>query len=84
MLNLATERDIPITLLRRFMAVTIAARDATCHNVALSVQIGDPRISAIAFVPSACATSTCKMLPELILHADAVKNSANTALLVYA
>lgn len=57
------------------------------HNVALSVQLEvDPRISALAFVPSnSVATSKArKMLPELISHADAVKNSANTALLVHA
>lgn len=57
------------------------------HNVALSVQLEvDPRISAVAFVPSiSVSTSKArKMLPELITHADAVKNSANTALLVHA
>ena len=57
------------------------------HNVALSVQLEvDPRISALAFVPSsAVATSKArKMLPELISHADAVKNSSNTAILVHA
>lgn len=57
------------------------------HNVALSVQLEvDPRISAIAFIPStSVATSKArKMLPELISHSDAVKNSAHTALLVHA
>lgn len=57
------------------------------HNVTQSVQLEvDPRISVIAFVPSTLvATSKArKMLPELILHSDAVKNSANTALLVHA
>lgn len=57
------------------------------HNVALSVQLEvDPRISALALIPStAVSTSKArKMLPELITHADAVKNSANTALLVHA
>jgi len=57
------------------------------HNVALSVQIEvDPRISALALIPSTgVSTSKArKMLPELITHADAVKNSANTALLVHA
>ena len=57
------------------------------HNVALCVQLEvDPRISAVAFVPStSVATSKArKMLPELISHADAVKNSANAALLVHA
>ncbi len=57
------------------------------HNVALSVQIEvDPRISAVAFVPSiSISTSKArKMLPDLITHSDAVKNSANAALLVHA
>ena len=40
----------------------------------------------MAFVPStSVATSKArKMLPELIAHSDAVRNSANTALLVHA
>jgi homoserine kinase len=57
------------------------------HNVALSVQLEvDPRISALAFIPSnSVATSKArKMLPEVIPHGDAVKNSAHTALLVHA
>lgn len=57
------------------------------HNVACSVQLEvDPRISAIAFVPSVMVSTSKarKMLPELVTHADAVKNSANTALLVHA
>lgn len=57
------------------------------HNVTQSVQLEvDPRISVIAFVPSTLvATSKArKMLPELISHSDAVKNSANAALLVLA
>ena len=57
------------------------------HNVALSVQIEvDPRISALALIPSTSVSTSKarKMLPELITHADAVKNSANTALLVHA
>ena len=57
------------------------------RNVALSVQLEvDPRISAIAFVPStSVATSKArKMLPELIPHTDAVRNSAHAALLVHA
>ena len=57
------------------------------RNVALSVQLEvDARIGVIAFVPAtSVATSKArKMLPELINHSDAVKNSANTALLVHA
>jgi homoserine kinase len=53
----------------------------------LSVQLEvDARIGAIAFVPAtSVATSKArKMLPEMISHSDAVKNSANTALLVHA
>ena len=90
MLNLANEMEgHPDNVAAAiYGGVTIAWQEMQHgHNVALSVQIEvDPRISAIAFVPSACvATSKArKMLPELILHADAVKNSANTALLVHA
>ena len=57
------------------------------HNVALSVQlVVDPRINAVVFIP-ATSVSTAKarkMLPELITHSDAVKNSTHTALLVHA
>ena len=46
----------------------------------------DTRIRAIAFIPStAVATSKArKMLPEMIPHRDAARNSANSALLVHA
>jgi len=46
----------------------------------------DPRISALAFIPATeLSTSKArKMLPESIAHADAVKNSTNTAMLVQA
>lgn len=57
------------------------------HNVALSVQLGvDPRISAVVFIPSTSVSTAKarKMLPELISHSDAVKNSAHAALLVLA
>jgi len=57
------------------------------HNVALSVQlVVDPRISAVVFIPSTSVSTAKarKMLPEIITHSDAVKNSAHTALLVHA
>ena len=57
------------------------------HNVALSVQlVVDPRISAVVFIPSTSVSTARarKMLPELITHSDAVKNSAHAALLVHA
>jgi homoserine kinase len=57
------------------------------HDVALSVQlVVDPRISAVVFIPSTSVSTAKarKMLPELITHADAVKNSAHAALLVHA
>ena len=57
------------------------------HKTALAVQLEvDPRISAIAFVPSTSVSTSKarKMLPEIITHSDAVKNSTNTALLVHA
>jgi homoserine kinase len=51
----------------------------------LNIQV-DPRISALAFVPSTeLSTSKArKMLPESIPHQDAVRNSINTAILVQA
>jgi homoserine kinase len=55
--------------------------------VAQSLRVDvDPRIGALAFVPSTeLSTSKArKMLPETISHADAVKNSINTAVLVQA
>ena len=57
------------------------------HVVAQSLNIEvDPRISALAFVPSTeLSTSKArKMLPETIPHHDATRNSANSALLVHA
>ena len=56
-------------------------------EVAQSFMLGvDTRISAVAFIPStSVATSKArKMLPEMIPHIDAVKNSAHTALLTQA
>jgi homoserine kinase len=52
---------------------------------AISLSV-DTRIRAIAFIPStAVATSKArKMLPEMIPHRDAARNSANSALLVHA
>jgi len=51
----------------------------------LSIEV-DPRIGALAFVPSTeLATSKArKMLPATIPHGDAVRNSANTAVLIQA
>ena len=51
----------------------------------LNIEV-DPRISALAFVPSTeLSTSKArKMLPESIPHQDAVRNSINTAVLVQA
>jgi homoserine kinase len=57
------------------------------HVIAQSLNIQvDPRISALAFVPSTeLSTSKArKMLPESIPHQDAVRNSINTAVLVQA
>ena len=71
-----------------FGAATVAWKEVQHgQDVALSVQLEvDPRISVMAFVPStSVATSKArKMLPKLIAHSDAVRNSANTALLVHA
>jgi len=90
MLNLANEIEThPDNVAAAIYGGATVAWQEIQHgrNVALSVQIEvDPRISAIAFVPStSVATSKArKMLPELIPHSDAVKNSAHTALLVHA
>ncbi len=90
MLNLATaiEGHPDNVAAAIFGAATIAWKEVQHgQDVALSVQLEvDPRISVIAFVPStSVATSKArKMLPERIAHADAVRNSANTALLVHA
>lgn len=71
-----------------FGAATVAWKEVQHgQDVTLSVQLEvDPRISVMAFVPfTSVATSKArKMLPELIAHSDAVRNSANTALLVHA
>lgn len=89
MLNLANEMEgHPDNVAAAiFGGATVAWQEMQhAHNVALSIQLEvDPRISAIAFVPSTgVSTSRArKMLPELISHADAVKNSARSALLVH-
>lgn len=90
MLNLASEMEgHPDNVAAAiFGGATIAWQELQHgHNVALSVQVEvDPRISAVAFIPSTSVSTSKarKMLPDLITHADAVKNSAHTALLVYA
>ena len=90
MLNLANEMEgHPDNVAAAiFGGATIAWQELQHgHRVALSVQVEvDPRISAVAFIPSnSVSTSKArKMLPESITHADAVKNSAHTALLVHA
>ena len=90
MLNLANEMEgHPDNVAAAiFGGATIAWQELQHgQNVALSVQVEvDPRISAIAFVPSTSVSTSKarKMLPDSIKHADAVKNSAHTALLVHA
>ena len=90
MLNLANEMEgHPDNVAAAiFGGATIAWQELQhSHNVALSVQVEvDPRISAIAFIPSTSVSTSKarKMLPDSIKHADAVKNSAHTALLVHA
>ena len=90
MLNLANEMEgHPDNVAAAiYGGATIAWQEVQhSHNVALSVGLEvNPRISAIACVPStSVATSKArKMLPDLISHTDAVKNSTNTALLVHA
>jgi len=90
MLNLANEMEgHPDNVAAAiFGGATIAWQEVQHgHNVALSVQVEvDPRISAVAFIPSTSVSTSKarKMLPDLITHADAVKNSAHTALLVHA
>jgi homoserine kinase len=70
-----------------FGSANIAWQDSQRgHMVAQSVNIEvDPRIGALAFIPAiSVATSKArKMLPETLLHADAVRNTSNAALLVH-
>lgn len=90
MLNLANEMEgHPDNVAAAiFGGATIAWQELQHgHNIALSVPIEvDPRISAVAFIPSTSVSTSKarKMLPDSITHADAVKNSAHTALLVHA
>lgn len=61
--------------------------DQRGHVVAQSLNYQvDPRIGALAFVPSTefSTAKARKMLPESIPHQDAVRNSANTAILITA
>ena len=90
MLNLASEIEghTDNVAAAIYGGTTVAWREIQHgRDVARAVQLEvDPRISAIAFVPSIMVSTfkARKMLPELVTHADAVKNSANTALLVHA
>jgi len=90
MLNLANEMEgHPDNVAAAiFGGATIAWQELQHgHNVALSVQVEvDPRISAVAFIPSTSVSTSKarKMLPDSITHANAVKNSTHTALLVHA
>ena len=68
-------------------AVVAWQEDQHGKEVAQAISLSvDTRIRAIAFIPStAVATSKArKMLPEMIPHRDAARNSANSALLVHA
>jgi homoserine kinase len=68
-------------------AVVAWQEDQHGKSVAQAISLSvDTRIRAIAFIPStAVSTSKArKMLPEIIPHRDAAKNSANSALLVHA
>ena len=68
-------------------AVVAWQEDQHGKEVAQAISLSvDTRIRAIAFIPStSVATSKArKMLPEMIPHRDAARNSANSALLVHA
>lgn len=68
-------------------AVVAWQEDQRGKEIAQAISLSvDTRIRAIAFIPStAVATSKArKMLPEMIPHRDAARNSANSALLVHA
>jgi len=90
LLKIATEMEgHPDNLAAALNAAAVDAWQEDRHgkNVAQSISLSvDTRIRAIAFIPStAVATSKArKMLPEMIPHKDAARNSANAALLVHA
>jgi len=68
-------------------AVVAWQEDQHGKEIAQAISLSvDTRIRAIAFIPStSVATSKArKMLPEMIPHRDAARNSANSALLVHA
>lgn len=68
-------------------AVVAWQEDQHGKEIAQAISLSvDTRIRVIAFIPStAVATSKArKMLPEMIPHRDAARNSANSALLVHA
>lgn len=59
------------------------------HGELVSRSVGstvDPRIKALAFIPSnsVATTKARKLLPDVVPHADAVMNSTRCALLVHA
>jgi homoserine kinase len=66
-------------------SATIAWRNNQGKGEAVSIPV-NPAIKCVAFVPEShlSTNKARKLLPESISHSDAVKNSANTALLTYA
>jgi homoserine kinase len=90
LLNIATEMEgHPDNVAAALFGGAVVAWQEDRHgkNVAQSISLSvDTRIRAIAFIPStAVATSKArKMLPEMVPHKDAARNSANAALLVHA
>jgi len=66
----------------------VAWQESQRNNIvaqSLNIQV-DPRIGVLAFVPSIefSTSKARKMLPDVIPHQDAVRNSINTAILVQA
>ena len=90
LLNLATEMEgHPDNVAAAIYGGATIAWQEMQHGkkVALSISMEvDARIGAVAFIPtSAVSTSKARRhLPEVIPHADAVANSAHSALMVHA
>ncbi|MGI9198876.1 MAG: homoserine kinase [Candidatus Nanopelagicaceae bacterium] len=86
LLTLATEMEgHPDNVAAALFGGAVLSWSGDSYSDAIKLDVS-PRISAVAFIPAnnVPTSKARKMLPEMIPHQDAVKNSINTALLTQA
>jgi homoserine kinase len=86
LLTLATEMEgHPDNVAAALFGGAVLSWSGDSYSDAIKLDVS-PRISAVAFIPAnnVPTSKARKMLPEMIPHQDAIKNSINTALLTQA